>query len=155
MKPLDADPSRARQREAALSIACQAHHGQLDKAGHPYIEHVLRVAQAVSSDPAAEVVALLHDVIEDCPQWRDRVVEAFPDSVVGSVLLLTRDASIPVEAYYAAIRQDPTALKVKLADIADNSDPKRLELLDTATAARLRTKYAKAIRLLGEPNVDK
>jgi hypothetical protein len=51
--------------------------------------------------------------------------------------------------YYEAIREQSVAVRVKLADIADNADESRLALLDEATAARLRRKYAKALRALG------
>lgn len=47
--------------ERAKDLAHRAHAGQVDKAGRPYIEHVARVAAAVSDDPEAEVVAWLHD----------------------------------------------------------------------------------------------
>lgn len=50
--------------------------------------------------------------------------------------------------YYACVRTNPLALRVKLADIADNSDEVRLALLDEKTAARLRRKYAKAKKIL-------
>ncbi|MGZ1522254.1 hypothetical protein [Xanthomonas citri] len=52
-------------------------------------------------------------------------------------------------SYYRRICDHPTALKVKLADIADNSSEARLELLDPLTAARLRRKYVRALEALG------
>jgi len=131
----------------AWSLAVKAHAGQVDKAGRPYIEHVARVALAVEGDDEAEAVAWLHDVLEDCPAHA-HLVAKFPPPVVQAVVDLTRtrfgDAS-----YYWNIRQNPLALKVKLADIADNSDEARLALLDPDTAARLRIKYAKARAALG------
>ncbi|MGH8465706.1 MAG: hypothetical protein ACRER5_16305 [Pseudomonas sp.] len=141
-------------RLAALAIAHEAHKVQRDLAGQPYIEHIQRVAAAVADDPIAEVVAILHDVFEDASHLRSAVQAQFPASVVHSIQLLTRDPSVAIEAYYAAIRTDPVALRVKLADIADNSCPARLACLPDATAARLRVKYAKAIRLLGGPGFD-
>ncbi len=50
--------------EKALQIAAQAHEGQKDKDGQPYILHPLRVMNAVE-DKTAKIVAVLHDVIED------------------------------------------------------------------------------------------
>lgn len=58
----------------AKDLAIRAHADQVDKAGRPYIEHVARVAAAVSDDPVAEAVAWLHDVLEDCEQ---RFIEEF------------------------------------------------------------------------------
>jgi (p)ppGpp synthase/HD superfamily hydrolase len=135
--------------ERAKALAHRAHAGQVDKAGRPYIEHVARVAAAVSGDPEAEAVAWLHDVIEDAPLLMPDVDALGNDRVFYAVCDLTRsfDAFTGrelVEGYYEAIRRNPIALRVKLADIADNADEARLALLPKETAERLRRKYAKA-----------
>ncbi|QDY48752.1 phosphohydrolase [Stenotrophomonas maltophilia] len=139
--------------ERAKELAHRAHAGQVDKAGRPYIEHVARVAAAVSDDPEAEAVAWLHDVLEDCAIEFVREVRHFHQRVNFAVKELTRGNSSD-EVYYALIRNDPLALRVKLADIADNSSEERLALLDEKTAARLRRKYAKAIRELTKETND-
>lgn len=135
----------------ARDLAHRAHAGQVDKAGRPYIEHVARVAAAVSDDPEAEAVAWLHDVAEDSPHMHSELL-GFDLRILEAVGALTRIAGSPeisgAMRYYAAIRSNPIALRVKLADIADNSDEARLALLDDETAARLRLKYAKARRAL-------
>ena len=135
--------------ERAKELAYRAHAGQVDKAGRPYIEHVARVAAAVADDPEAEAVALLHDVLEDCVGFGDEV-SRFPDAIFFAVNRLTRVRGLSDDAYYARIRANPLALRVKLADIADNADESRLALLDEATANRLRRKYANARKALGE-----
>lgn len=129
-------------------LAEEAHASQADKAGRPYIEHVRRVAAAVAGDDAAEMVAWLHDVLEDQPAFATQVM-LFPQYVVEAVFDLTRGVNKSEEFYYWKIRQNPLSLKVKLADIADNSDESRLALLDPETAIRLRAKYAKARAALG------
>lgn len=139
--------------ERAKALAYRAHAGQVDKAGRPYIEHVARVAAAVQDDPAAEAVAWLHDVLEDAPQemqnWIGHHLEDnFYGVIVDAVIDLTRFPNYPIDAYYADIRANPLALRVKLADIADNANEDRLALLDEKTAARLRRKYAKALEAL-------
>jgi len=139
--------------ERAKDLAHRAHAGQVDKAGRPYIEHVARVASAVSDDPEAETVAWLHDVLEDAPQemqnWLGHHLEDnFYGVVVDAVIDLTRFPGYPTDAYYADIRANPLALRVKLADIADNANEDRLALLDKKTAARLRRKYEKALEAL-------
>jgi (p)ppGpp synthase/HD superfamily hydrolase len=137
--------------EKARDLAHRAHAGQVDKAGHPYIEHVARVAAAVSDDPEAEAVAWLHDVLEDCHDFVNANIwewRRLPEFVTSTVHKLSRNM-ISGEFYYAHISKDPIALRVKLADIADNSDEARLELLDPQTAARLRRKYANARKSLG------
>jgi len=120
----------------------------VDKAGRPYIEHVARVAARVSDDPEAEAVAWLHDVLEDCPAFAEEFW-AFPARVTKFVHYLTRVPGWPAGSYYTRISEHPLALRVKLADIADNADEGRLALLDATTAARLRRKYAKAREALG------
>lgn len=133
----------------AKSLAHRAHAGQVDKAGRPYIEHVARVAEAVSDDPEAEAVAWLHDVFEDCDKrFEDEVWIEFPSYVYWYVKTLTRHKAVPESEYYASIRWDRLTVRVKLADIADNSSEERLALLDEKKASRLRRKYAKAIAAL-------
>ncbi|EVT72920.1 phosphohydrolase [Stenotrophomonas maltophilia 5BA-I-2] len=136
--------------EHARTLAMEAHAGQVDKAGHPYIGHVGRVAAAVRGDDEAEAVAWLHDVVEDCPAFAEQV-KAFPDPLQHAVRLLSRTSATDAATYYARISADPLALKVKLADIADNADEARLESLDAATAERLRDKYLLALAALGQP----
>ena len=107
----------------AQDIARRAHAGQTDKAGLPYIQHVARVAAAVADDPQAESVAWLHDVLEDCSDWvraHEAEFTAFPGHILDAVQLLTRSTETPDAAYYAGIRDNRLALRVKLADIADN-----------------------------------
>ncbi len=129
-------------------LAEEAHASKTDKAGRPYIEHVARVAAAVAGDDAAEMVAWLHDVLEDQPAFATQVM-LFPQAVVEAVFDLARGVNKSEAFYYWNIRQNPLSLKVKLADIADNSDESRLALLDQDMAARLRAKYAKARAALG------
>lgn len=132
----------------ARTLAGQAHAGQQDKAGRPYIEHVARVAAAINDDPIAQATAWLHDVVEDCADHAARV-DAFPAPIRRAVQLMSRTSAPDAETYYARIAADPVALKVKLADIADNADEGRLAALDGATAERLRGKYRHALAALG------
>jgi len=133
----------------ARMLALEAHAGQVDKAGHPYIGHVGRVAAAVRGDDEAEAVAWLHDVVEDCPAFAGQV-QAFPAPLQDAVRLLSRTPAADADTYYTRISADPLALKVKLADIADNADEARLASLDAATAERLRDKYRRALAALGQ-----
>ena len=76
----------------ARALATEAHAGQIDKAGQPYIGHVGRVAARVRGDADAEVVAWLHDVVEDCPGFAAQV-QAFPPAVQHAVQLLSRNST--------------------------------------------------------------
>lgn len=137
----------------AEAIARAAHTGQVDKIGVNYIEHPRRVAARFNptTQPDETAVAWLHDVIEDTPVTAAELLEAgFPDHVVAAVELLTKNsAEHTLDAYYARIRENPLALAVKTADIADNTDPARTAQLSSDARERLAAKYAKARKQLG------
>ncbi|WP_229276233.1 hypothetical protein [Agromyces kandeliae] len=136
----------------AKGIAFAAHRGQLDKSGTPYIDHPGRIAERFDpvTDPIAAAAAWLHDVLEDTPITSRELFEAgVLLEVVGVVELLTRRPEITPDEYYARIRRHPVALRVKLADIDDNTAPWRLRRLDFAKQARLAEKYRHARRALG------
>lgn len=139
--------------QRAKDLAHRAHAGQVDKAGRPYIEHVARVAAAVADDPEAEAVAWLHDCYEDGRADPRTLDSLFPNNIGEAVEALNQCLFSNRVYYYSAIRRNPLALRVKLADIADNADESRLALLDEKTASRLRRKYARAIAALTGPNV--
>ena len=99
----------------------------------------------------AEAVTWLHDVLEDCrhmPEWME-VMEFRPMAIALNVMHLTRENFTGDDFYYENLRRHPLALRVKLADIADNADEARLALLPPDVAARLRRKYTKARQALG------
>lgn len=112
--------------ERALIIAAQAHEGQTDKDGQPYIMHPLRVMAAVDG-LEAKIVAVLHDVIEDTSVTSDDLRAAgFADAVVDSTLHLTHDDRMSYAEYVIRCKQDETARRVKLADLEDNARPSRV-----------------------------
>ncbi len=130
---------------AAEQLARAAHAGQVDKAGCPYAAHPARVAARLSDDPVAAAAGWLHDVVEDTGVTAaDLLAQGFPREVTEVVQLLTRDDAVSADDYYRAIRAHPVALRVKLADLDDNSDPNRLAELEPALRERLETKYAHA-----------
>jgi (p)ppGpp synthase/HD superfamily hydrolase len=134
--------------ELARDIATRAHQGQTDKAGAPYISHPARVAARVAGDPEAEMVAWLHDVAEDTSVTLEELARDFPAQVVAAVGAITKRPDEDRDTYYRRVAADPLALKVKYADLADNSDPDRLALLDEPTRERLLAKYAHAREVL-------
>lgn len=139
--------------ERARALAVSAHEGQVDKSGQPYIQHPARVAARVAKQLGthhpAVAVAWLHDVVEDTTVTMEDIAHHFGDDIAAAVDALTKRKGESPEHYYARVRAHPWALTVKAADIADNTDPQRLALLDAATANRLRAKYATARALLG------
>lgn len=112
--------------ERAIALAAEAHTGQFDKAGAPYILHPLRVMFTVS--PGAEqIVAALHDVVEDSPLTLDDLAAAgFAPEIVQAVDALTKRAG---EDRLTAARRaaaNSIARNVKLADVTDNMNLTRL-----------------------------
>jgi (p)ppGpp synthase/HD superfamily hydrolase len=154
-RDIDAQPADAPIRGAAVqrarTRAAQAHEGQLDKAGRPYIEHPERVVGHLVNPTTDEVVvAWLHDAVEDTEVTLQEVEREFGPTAAAAVDAITRR---PDEAcsghYYARVKANPIALKVKSADLADNTDPARLALLAPDERARLELKYAHARQELG------
>ena len=131
----------------AMKIAYEAHHGQVDKVGVPYIFHPIHLAEQMTDEHTA-CAALLHDVVEDTAWTFDALEqEGFPAEVLDALRLLTHDDAVPYMEYVAAIRENPIAKAVKLADLAHNSDESRVEAADDRMRARWE-KYRKAIFLL-------
>jgi (p)ppGpp synthase/HD superfamily hydrolase len=112
--------------ERAIAIAAQAHAGQLDKGGQPYILHPLRVMLRVPTQPE-RIAAVLHDVVEDSPvTLADLAAEGFDQEVLDALAALTKaPGETRVDAAHRAARH-PIARAVKLADNADNSDLSRI-----------------------------
>lgn len=135
--------------QRAKELAYRAHAGQVDTAGRPYIAHVARVAARVADDPEAEAVAWLHDCMENAPWSEEEIRCNFPIAISLAAAAITRWRWHSAGVYYEHVSANPLALRVKLADIADNADESRLALLDEKTADRLRRKYAKARTALG------
>lgn len=153
--------------ERAANLARFIHAAQVDKIGQPYILHPMRVVGHLIESPefqalspadqmVAECVAWLHDAIEDAEEnglsseWASEAVSSgFPSAVYDGVWAMTRQKDVSPEDYYVVINSDPIARAVKLADLADNTDPQRVARLNGATRTRLAIKYAKAFRALG------
>ena len=111
--------------EKALQIAARAHEGQKDKGGQPYILHPLRAMMSVQGEEA-QIVAVLHDVIEDTSVTADDLRQAeFSEKVVAAVLLVTHNKGEPYAEYVIRCKGNDIARRVKLADLEDNSRPDR------------------------------
>jgi (p)ppGpp synthase/HD superfamily hydrolase len=133
--------------ERAIALAATAHEGQIDKAGAPYILHVLRVMLRL--DTAAERTAgVLHDIVEDCGWTLDRLrEEGFSEEVVLGVDAVTRRESESYEDFVLRAKTNPIGHRVKMADLEDNSDVTRLSEISERDQARL-DKYRLAMEVL-------
>lgn len=122
----------------AITMAALAHDGQTDKSGAPYIFHPLRVA-SFFSDEFLQVVAVLHDIVEDTVITLSDLDAHFPQGVVNAIDALTRRDGETYEDFILRVCRNPMARKVKIADIRDNLRP---------GAEHLRPRYERALQVL-------
>lgn len=112
--------------DSALGIAWIAHIGQVDKGGETYIMHPIRVAQTVwHLGPEHRTVAILHDVLEDSSTLLINLCDEFSPAIIASLDAITKRKGEAYADYLARVAADPIAKAVKLADLADNMDPRR------------------------------
>lgn len=134
--------------ERAIEIATEAHRGQLDKAGCDYIEHPLRV-MAAGKSLDEKIVGVLHDVVEDT-NWtfEDLAAEGFSAEVIEALRCVTKlSESEPYDKFIARVKRNPLAVAVKLNDLSDNMDIRRLPYLSDKDIKRLK-RYLKAYKQL-------
>ena len=131
----------------AMKYCFEAHEGQLDKSGIPYVNHPLHVAEQMETEDET-VVALLHDVMEDCGKTPDDLrALGISAEAVEALGLLTRREDTPYLEYVGALAGNPLARKVKLADLAHNSDLARLDSVRARDIDRI-VKYRAAREML-------
>lgn len=112
--------------EKAVEIASQAHAGVKDKQGEPYLLHPIRVMMGVEGE-AAQIVAVLHDVVEDTDVTLDDIRNGgFSDEVIAALTLVTHERDQPYADYVIACRANKVARQVKLSDLRDNTSLSRL-----------------------------
>jgi len=133
--------------ERAIALAANAHEGQVDKAGVPYILHVLRVMLRLET-VEERMAGVLHDVVEDCGWTIERLrSEGFPEAVLRGVDAVTKRDGESYESFVERAKADPIGRRVKMADLQDNSDVSRLVAITERDKARLE-KYQRAIAVL-------
>jgi (p)ppGpp synthase/HD superfamily hydrolase len=117
-----------------------------DKGGQPYIYHLFRVSNKVPTTygNVLKIVALLHDLLEDCPEWTDKaLLTLFPKEIVDRVVILTRIKNESYDDYIDRIIKDNTCCVIKKADLEDNMDLTRLNEITENDIDRIK-KYHKA-----------
>ena len=113
----------------------------------PYVFHPFHLAEQMQTEETT-IVALLHDVVEDTEYTlEDLTAMGFGPAVIEALKLLTHREEVPYMDYVRAIRDNPIAKAVKLADLRHNSDLSRLDTVDEKALKR-REKYLKALALL-------
>ncbi|MGE8481305.1 HD domain-containing protein [Pseudomonas sp. FP1740] len=133
--------------ERAIAIAATAHEGQVDKGGAPYILHPLKVMLRVNT-LEERIVAVLHDVVEDCGVSLDDLrKEGFSETVLTAIASVTKAPGESYEAFVERAAQNPIGRVVKLADLEENSDLSRIAQPSWEDLERIE-KYRRAIGVL-------
>ena len=136
----------------AIEIATEAHKGQFDKSGKDYIGHPLRVME-MGKNEEERIVGVLHDVIEDTP-WSFEMLEAegFSSEIIAALKCVTKiSENENYDDFIERVKKNPLAVAVKINDLTDNMDIRRLPYLSDKDVKRLK-KYLKAYKkLIGEP----
>lgn len=133
--------------EDALALALDAHRGQVDKAGAPYILHPLRVMLS-QPDDAGKIVGLLHDVVEDSDYTFDDLQRmGYDETIIAALDCVTSRPDEDYMTFVERAKANPIARRVKLADIEDNMDIRRIAVLSIKDIERLQ-RYRAAWTLL-------
>ena len=132
----------------AIEIATIAHKGQTDKAGEDYIKHPLRVMKAGKTENE-KIVGVLHDVVEDTDWTFEKLEkEGFSEEIISALRCVTKlSEDEPYEDFISRVKTNPLAIAVKINDLTDNMDIRRLSSLSNKDFKRLE-KYHKAYKHL-------
>lgn len=136
----------------AIEIATEAHKGATDKYGSPYINHVTRVMDLGATEDE-KIVGVLHDVVEDT-HWTFEKLEAegFSSEVIAALKCVTKIfEEEDYEEFTLRVSKNPLAVKVKVNDLTDNMDIRRIPSITEKDWVRL-MKYHKAYRFLTSVN---
>ena len=133
--------------DKAIKVACNAHAGQMDKAGKPYILHPLRLMMKFNN-AQEQVVAVLHDVVEDSDMTLESLASAgFSELIVDALDCLSKRGGEDYEDFIKRISPNELARKIKIEDIKDNLDLTRMESINSVDLVRV-LKYHESLRIL-------
>lgn len=134
----------------ALSIACEKHSCQVDKADKPYIYHIVEVGKNISKkEDKYLAVAYLHDILEDTNITKESLLEQFSIEVVEAVEAITKKEDEKYDDYLNRVKENSIALIVKISDLTHNMDLSRLKEISSSDLKRAE-KYRKAMEYLKE-----
>lgn len=126
--------------DKAKAFIKEAHKGQKDKQGRPYIEHPLAVSQLARKEYLRDleehpvthkattvlIIGLLHDVIEDTNYTFDDLRKmGYNEEIITGVKALTHFKDEPYVDYVIRLSKHSLAKYVKLGDLVHNSDIRR------------------------------
>lgn len=122
-----------------LVLATNAHAGQFDKGGAPYILHTLTVMHYIKSDDEELMcIALGHDIVEDtATTYQDLRAAGMSERVISGIRAMTKQRGQTLEEYKQGVFANPDAMQVKLADLRHNTDVRRLKGVTDKDIARM------------------
>ncbi|MFC2353156.1 hypothetical protein [Eikenella halliae] len=131
--------------EQLIEILIEKLRDQKDRGGHPYIEHIFRVAEeAEALQVGSYITGLIHDALEDTDLTADDLfLLGVRNADINRVSVLTRKPDDVYEHYinrikkYAKQYNDKIILAVKIADLNDNLNASRLKGLNNQDLLRL------------------
>lgn len=134
--------------EKAIRIAKLAHKGAKDKYGYPYFKHVERVMN-MGTSTEEKIVGVLHDLVEDTDWTFKRLEEqGFSKKIINALKCITKkNPHEDYEKFINRVKKNKLAIKVKLHDLTDNMDIKRMNEITLNDLTRL-NKYLKAYKVL-------
>ena len=129
-----------------------------DKAGHPYLWHLLRVSNRLDLE-IEKIAGLLHDVLEDTEITEKDLLEVgIPKEIIDIVKIVTHDKidksnmtkEEKLELYNKEIDKvinsgNIHAIRLKEADMSDNYDPDRIKELPQDKQEWFHEKYGKQL----------
>lgn len=140
-----------------LVLCTNAHHGQFDKGGRPYILHPLRVMSFLKTeDEELQCIALGHDVIEDTKTtYADLREVGISERVIEGIRALTKVPGETLDEYKARVFANPDAMQVKMCDLRHNSDIRRLKGVTDKDIARIAKYHQFYLEIQARIGVDK
>ncbi len=143
--------------ERAIRLAVKVHKGQKDRAGKPYILHVLRVMMA-GTKTDEQLLGALHDVLERSSlNVAELELKGFPPRVLKALVHISRRPDEDYAAYIDRVAQDELAVRVKLHDLRDKMDLRQVTELSPADLKRYNRQLAafhKLRQLVAEPRPE-
>ena len=137
----------------AMILAYNAHLGQFDKSGLPYIYHPIHLAEQMETEEEC-IVAILHDTVEDTNITFEQLEREFSQPIIEALKLLTHSDNEDYFEYITKISQNDIATKVKKSDLLHNMNLERLDVVTEADLLR-KLKYEKAYSILEEKKTRK
>lgn len=130
--------------EDAIALAVKMHQGQVDKVGQPYILHPLRVMFRLEGE-TAQIVGILHDVVEDSEIAFDDLRQlGYSEEIIDALDGVTRRETETYEEFVERSLAHPISRRVKLADLEDNMDVRRMPATLTEKDFKRLERYRRA-----------